>query len=89
MAAMDFSNRHQSVQHLLRLLEPNPRLDGIAADVSVEFQATAHSITSLCQDGPELMVALRKLLEAKDCAVRQALLDSGALGDTGKEGSNL
>lgn len=86
---MDFSKRHPATQHLLQLLEPNPRLDGIAVDVSAEMQATAHSITSLLQDGPELTIALRHILDAKDCAVRQALLDCGAAGDTGTEGSRL
>lgn len=89
MELADFSRRHQATRHLLQLLEPNPRLDGVAADISVEMQATAHNIASMCQDGPELTTALRHILDGKDCAVRQALLDCGKIGDTGREGSRL
>jgi len=46
-------------------------------DVSREFNTIAHTLCDGVQDrklrGPELTVALRKLLEAKDCAVRAAL----------------
>lgn len=41
-------------------------------DVSKPFCVLAHELASSLQ-GPELTVALRKLLEAKDCAVRAAL----------------
>lgn len=36
----------------------------------------AHSMVERLQDGPELTAGLRKLLEAKDCFVRQAVIDS-------------
>lgn len=47
--------------------------------VSKPFADLAHSLVSeLGLDGPELTVALRKLLEAKDCAVRARLdVDGG------------
>lgn len=48
-------------------------------DVSEEFCKLAHRLV-LRGDlaGPELTVALRKLLEAKDCAVRASLPRPGA-----------
>jgi hypothetical protein len=49
--------------------------------VSVVFHAAAHALCggsgSGIQPGPERTVALRKLLEAKDAAVRQAIEDRG------------
>lgn len=45
-----------------------PRLQ----EVSKHFHALAHVMAQLPQ-GPELSAGLRKLLEAKDCAVRAAL----------------
>jgi hypothetical protein len=41
--------------------------------VSLGYASLAASTIRLCKDGPELSAALRKLLEAKDCAVRAAL----------------
>jgi hypothetical protein len=42
------------------------------AEVSKPFHDLAHSVAGNL-DGPEATVCLRKLLEAKDCAVRAAL----------------
>lgn len=39
------------------------------------FQALAQDITIMTNPGAEQTVALRKLLESKDAAVRQAVLD--------------
>jgi hypothetical protein len=50
-----------------------------ARKVSSGFAQLAHSIVSICAPGPERTVALRKLLEAKDAAVR-AKMDEEALG---------
>lgn len=41
--------------------------------VSRPFAELADTVTELLPDSPELTVCLRKLLEAKDCAVRAAL----------------
>ena len=41
--------------------------------VSQPFHGKAHFIISLGTRGPETTTCLRKLLEAKDCAVRAAL----------------
>lgn len=45
--------------------------------VSREFRSMAHAICDLCAAGPERTVALRKLLESKDAAVRAALHPGG------------
>jgi hypothetical protein len=70
------ANRHSSVQHLVDLLDPNPALpEGLAA-ISRRCAELRDEMLDECKDGPELSAGLRKLLEAKDCFVRQALLDS-------------
>jgi hypothetical protein len=43
--------------------------------VSSRFAALAEFMVSHLKDGPELTSCLRKILEAKDCAVRQAVID--------------
>ena len=45
--------------------------------VSVKFWELACSICSLVEPGPERTVALRKLLEAKDAAVRAHVAPGG------------
>ena len=42
-------------------------------EVSAPFHALADTITKALPRNPERTVALRKLLEAKDCAVRSVL----------------
>lgn len=42
-------------------------------DVSRPFSELAHSMVETLPPNPELYAALRKLLEAKDCAVRAVL----------------
>jgi hypothetical protein len=41
--------------------------------VSKPFSDLAHALVTMLPPGPEVSVALRKLLEAKDCAVRANL----------------
>ena len=43
------------------------------ADVGKEFHALAHSISRNLPDCLERSISLRKLLEAKDCAIRSVL----------------
>lgn len=63
--------RHKSVMEIMRYFEwthlPKP-----LSDVSERFYTLAHDLLSL-PDSAELVVSLRKLLEAKDAAVRAAL----------------
>jgi hypothetical protein len=47
--------------------------EGDARQVSREVASLARSMTGFLPDSPELTVALRKLLEAKDCIVRATL----------------
>lgn len=71
------TDRHPATQHLLDIFEYQhlpPRLQ----EVSIPFNALAHSMADRLQDGPELSTGLRKLVEAKDCFVRQAVLDAKA-----------
>lgn len=43
-------------------------------ETSEKFHALAHELLSIVPQGPELNVALRKLLESKDAAVRASLV---------------
>jgi hypothetical protein len=45
--------------------------------VSKPFSELAETIVGTCQPGPERTVALRKLLEAKDAAVRAVVHPGG------------
>lgn len=67
--------RHHSVQHLVDLLEPNPNLPDPLFKVSDVAACMRDKMLELLGDGPEMAAGLRKLMEAKDCFVRQALLD--------------
>lgn len=51
-------------------------LPGPLRDRSAVFARTAEAILNLCPRNAERTVALRKLLEAKDAAVRAALEDA-------------
>lgn len=79
MTSPDLSDRHQSTRHLLGMLLPNPKLDGIALDVSVALYQAACDQVTILNDGPELSAGLRLLWEAKNCLVMQGLIDSGAV----------
>lgn len=41
--------------------------------ISAPFHSTSIHVAQSLPDGPEKVMSLRKLLEAKDCAVRAAL----------------
>lgn len=87
-AGIPLEGRHEATRHLMATLQPNPRLDGIAADIAVGTWNFAVSMCELLADGPELSAGLRKLREAKDTLVIQALIDSAAIavpgGGTGR-----
>lgn len=66
---------HPGTQHLLDQFEYKhlpPHLAAVSAPVS----DIAHRMADSLGGGPEMTVALRKLLEAKDCFVRQAVIDA-------------
>lgn len=71
-----FRTRNPATQHVLRMLVPNPRLSGKAADIAQLYWQLAGDLVDITRDGPELTTGLRKLLESKDCTVRQALMDA-------------
>ena len=62
---------HPATASLLRFFEYG-HLPMYLQIVSEPFSDLAHSVAETL-DGPEATVCLRKLLEAKDCAVRAAL----------------
>lgn len=51
----------------------DPRAKQVSASCAALAQAAVHDLA----DGPELTAGLRKLLEAKDCFVRQAITSVG------------
>jgi hypothetical protein len=72
MSASDrYPKAHPSAVALLRFFEYD-HLPPHLQKISQPFHELAHSLIGGLE-GPELTVALRKLLEAKDCAVRAAL----------------
>jgi hypothetical protein len=60
---------HAATEHLLQFYKFN-HLEGDLRVVSEKFAKLAMDIAEALPDNPEKTVALRKLLEAKDCAVR-------------------
>ena len=75
--------RHPGTAHLLSLFEYEHLPPHLAA-VSSHFHAVAHQLTGMLGDGPELTAGLRKLVEAKDCLVRQRVIDYRAAADVEK-----
>lgn len=73
--ATNESSRHPATQHLLDLFAYD-HLPPHLQDVSKQLAEAAAYLTGLLGEGPELTTGLRKLLEAKDCFVRQAVIDA-------------
>ncbi|ATW59079.1 hypothetical protein FDJ13_gp19 [Gordonia phage Gustav] len=74
---MPYTDRHPATQHFKPLFEYGhlpPDLQEISSAVATLAEFAVHQL----QDGPELTAGLRKLLEAKDCMVRQAVIDRSA-----------
>lgn len=65
--------RHPATLQLLRWFEYGHLPAGRAKQASYLFHELAHKLVDFLPDGPELSAGLRKLLEAKDCAVRAAI----------------
>ena len=78
-AGVPLRDRHQSTQNLMATLQPNPRLEGVAASIALRTWSFAVAMSELLADGPELSAGLRKLREAKDCLIIQSLTDSGTI----------
>ncbi|HEY3691263.1 MAG TPA: hypothetical protein VGL46_13305 [Pseudonocardiaceae bacterium] len=69
-----WAGRHPSVAHFAPLFE-YAHLPEHLQQISEPFHNLATNLLYLLADGPELSAGLRKLVEAKDCAVRQAVID--------------
>lgn len=69
-----YAHRNPSVAAVARfLVEVNPTLAPPLGELAGMFASLAEDLLARLDDSPELSVALRKLLEAKDAAVRAAL----------------
>lgn len=68
-----FKDRHPSSIHMLKVLAPNPNLNGTPRSISDSCFELAWDMFEQLPDGPELTAGLRKLLEAKDAFVRASL----------------
>lgn len=66
-------DRHPATSHLMRYFAWTHLPDPLRA-VSAPFGSLASALLDQLPDGPELTTALRKLVEAKDCAIR-AMVD--------------
>lgn len=63
---------HAAVEHVLRFFSYEHLPPHLQA-VSIDFAELAHICAERAPESPETTVALRKLLEAKDAAVRAVL----------------
>jgi len=61
---------HPAVESLLQFFVYEHLPEGLIRDASKPFCALAEQIANKWPDHAETTVAMRKLLEAKDCAVR-------------------
>lgn len=76
---LDASDRHPSTAAIVRHFSYEHLPPGLR-EVSQHIHSTAELMLANLKDGPELVAGLRKLLEAKDCFVRQALVDQASAG---------
>ncbi len=75
----EFSARHPSTQEKLRWLIPNPNLPaGTPSSVAELLWQAGVNLAHLLKDGPQLTIALQRMVDAKDAAVRQAIADGEA-----------
>lgn len=74
---------HPATGAVLRFFSYAHLPDGNAQAVSADFAELAASLAQYLPDDPESTVALRKLLEAKDAAVRAALIKEGIIERVG------
>lgn len=82
---LNVEGRHPSVAHFKTLFEFE-HLPFFLQLVSKPFHDQAQQLLDALRDGDELAASLRKLVEAKDCAVRQARFDKDAGNQTLREG---
>jgi hypothetical protein len=70
---MDMENRHPATREIFQWFSYHHLPEGIMQDTSHSIYLLAKDMIDILPDGPELTTGLRKLLEAKNCFVRQAL----------------
>lgn len=70
----DWSDRHPGTRHFKPLFAFEHLPPGRLRVTSSHCAAMADVMVATLPDGPELSAGLRKLLEAKDCFVRAAVL---------------
>lgn len=79
------SSEYQGPDYLILRYFDYAHLPEALQDVSWPFRKLAFQMAENLPPGPEVSAALRKLLEAKDCAVRAALspdtMDAGSRKD--------
>ena len=68
----ELTGRHPSTQQIARWFDYD-HLPEHLQRISARCATLAEDMIAELPDGPELTTGLRKLLEAKDCFVRQAL----------------
>lgn len=71
--------RHPSTEHIVQFFEYD-HLPIHLQTISMYLARVAEEVLEAFDDGPELTVGLRKLLEAKDCFVRHALVEARTQG---------
>lgn len=71
---IDATGRHPGTQHIVQFFTTDHLPPRLAHVVDVYAVAVQHLLDDL-EDGPELTVALRHLLDSKDAAVRQRVVD--------------
>ncbi len=67
-----YAHRHPATKQLLRWFDHGHLPDHLQ-QVSAPVRRLAYEMVDRLDDGPELSAGLRKLLEAKDCFVREAV----------------
>lgn len=75
-----FENRHPGTMHLLQFFGFG-HLPGSVQPISQACAYLAQEMIHQLPDGPELTTGLRKLLEAKDCFVRAAIMQGQEVSD--------
>ena len=71
-----FKDRHPATLHLLGFFEVREDAPQPMRGIMTDIRGTASAVTLFLEDGPELTAGLRKLLEARNCFVRQAFSQS-------------
>jgi hypothetical protein len=79
-AADAWESAHPSVRHFQALFVFGHLPAGPLRDTSAQFSALADYLVINCPSNPELAAALRKLREAKDCAVTTWVVDNRSTG---------